>query len=152
MDQSPAQTDTPCVSKESMSTQMEYLHNQRPIDGLHHNVTMTGVPVSLTAIHTDGSSVEIGTATTDGYYGTFSQSWTPPKEGDYKIIASFAGDDSYGSSSASATLSVSPEPVIADTTQVTVPDYTMTITYATIAIIAAVAIIGIGLFFALRKR
>jgi|GEM_PF-380978 len=152
MDQSPAQPGTPCVSKDSMSTQMEYLHNQRPIDGLHHNVTLIGVPVSLSAIHTDGSSVEIGTVTTDGYYGTFSKSWTPPKEGDYKIIASFEGDDSYGSSSASTSVSIGPEPEKTDTPQITVPDYTMTIAYAAIAIIVAVAIIGIALFFGLRKR
>jgi outer membrane protein assembly factor BamB len=34
MDLSPAQPNTPCVSKESMTTQMEYLHMQLPIDGV----------------------------------------------------------------------------------------------------------------------
>ncbi len=33
LDMSPAQPDTPCVSKESMATQMEYLHLQMPIEG-----------------------------------------------------------------------------------------------------------------------
>ena len=35
LDMSPAQPDTACVSANSMSTWMEYLHMQRPIDGLH---------------------------------------------------------------------------------------------------------------------
>ena len=62
--------------------------------------TITGVPVTLTAIDQDGNYIDIGTTTTDGYYGTFAHAWTPPEEGTYKIIASFAGDDSYGSSGA----------------------------------------------------
>jgi hypothetical protein len=56
LDLSPAQPGTPCVSKDSMSTQMEYLHMQKPIDGMWHNLTMTGVPVALTAIGSDGNS------------------------------------------------------------------------------------------------
>jgi hypothetical protein len=83
-----------------MSTQMEFLQMQMPIDGLWHNETITGVPVILTAIASDGTVTDIGTVTTNGYYGTFSQAWAPPAEGTYTILASFNGDDSYGSSSA----------------------------------------------------
>ena len=120
LDLSPAQPGTPCVSANSMATQMEYLHMQHTIDGVHHDAIITGVPVTLTAIGSDGSSVDIGTATTSGYYGTFGISWTPTKQGTYEIIASFAGDDSYGSSgsstfvvvgpAASATTPIEPEP------------------------------------------
>jgi hypothetical protein len=78
VDISPAQTDTPCVSKDSMATQMEYLHMQHPIDGLWHNETITGVPVALTAIKSDGTVIDIGATTTNGYYGTFKYTWTPP--------------------------------------------------------------------------
>jgi len=87
LDQSPAQPGTPCVSKDSMTTQMEYLHIQQPIDGIWHNVTMTGVPVTLTAIGSDGSVTDIGTVTSNAYYGTFSATWTPPTQGTYTIIA-----------------------------------------------------------------
>jgi len=73
-----------------METQMEYLHMQMPIDGLWHNLTITGVPVTLTAIGTDGTVIDLGQVTTNGYYGTFSKAWTPPKEDTYTIIASFA--------------------------------------------------------------
>ena len=108
LDQSPAQPGTPCVSKESMTTQMEYLHMQRPIDGLKGDAIITGVPVTLTAIGEDGTYVDIGTTITDGYSGKFGYAWTPTIEGTYKIIASFEGDESYGSSSDATFVTVGP--------------------------------------------
>jgi hypothetical protein len=42
LDQSPAQPGTPCVSKDSMTTQMEYLHMQQPIGGIWGNATILG--------------------------------------------------------------------------------------------------------------
>jgi hypothetical protein len=110
LDQSPAQPGTPCVSKESMSTQMGYLHMQHPIDGIGHDEVITGVPVALTAVDSDGNWIDLGTTTTDGYYGTFGLAWTPPEEGTYKIIASFVADESYGSSGAATYVTVGPAP------------------------------------------
>ena len=144
IDQSPAQPNTPCVSKDSMTTQMQYLHMQLPIDGVWHNETIDGVPVSLSAIGSDGTSViDIGTVTTNGYYGTFSKAWTPPNEDTYTIVASFAGDDSYGSSSAATAVTVgpAPEPVVVPEAP-TPADYTWTIIGAAIAVIIAVALVG----------
>jgi hypothetical protein len=153
LDKSPAQPDTPCVSKDSMSTWMAYLHWQWPIDGFTHNETITGVPVSLTALASDGSSIDIGTVTTDGYYGTFSKTWAPPAEGDYKVLASFAGDESYGSSSASTAVSVGPAPSTGTTQPVaTTFDYAplyYAVAAAAIAIVIAIAIVGVLI---LRKR
>jgi len=129
---------------------MEYLHKQMPIAGLWGNETITGVPVTLTAISSDGNVIDIGTVTSNGYYGTFSQAWTPPNEGNYEIMASFAGDDSYGSSAASTAISVGPAPTVPEPQpQVIVPDNTQTIIGTGIAIIIAVAAVGILLF---RKR
>ena len=101
LDMSPGQPNTPCVSHDSMTTQMEYLHMGMPIDGIWGNETITGVPVTLTAIDENGVVTDLGTVTSSGYYGTFEMAWTPPAKGTYKIIASFASDDSYGSSVAS---------------------------------------------------
>ncbi len=154
LDQSPAQPGTPCVSKQSMATQMEYLHMQHPIDGLDHNVTLTGVPVTLTAIDPNGNVIAIGSTTTNAYYGTFSYEWIPANEGKYTITASFSGDDSYGSSSAGTDMSVGTTP-ISSTTPAPVqaaPDYTMTIIAAAIAIIIAVLIVGVAIVLILRKR
>jgi hypothetical protein len=127
-----------------MKTQMDYLHMQLPIDGIWHNITMTGVPVTLTAIDQNGAPTDIGTATSDAYYGSFSKSWTPPAEGDYTIIASFAGDVSYGSSGASTAVSVGPAPAeITIPEQIVPPDYTMTLIAGFLAVIIAVAIVAI---------
>jgi len=150
LDLSPAQPNAPCVSSDSMTTQMQYLHKQQPIDGLWHNETITGVPVSLTAISSDGTYIDLGTVTSDGYHGTFSKTWTPPAEGDYNVIASFAGDGSYGSSSAATAVSVGPAPATAEPQpQIAVPDYTMAILGVGVAVIIAVAIVGIVLY---RKK
>jgi hypothetical protein len=159
LDMSPAQPGTPCVSKDSMSTQMSYLHMQYPIDGILHDEVISGVPVALTAIGEDGDFVDLGTVTTDGYHGTFGKAWTPDKEGTYKIIASFESDDSYGSSSASAYVIVGPAPSPAgpiepEPTEPTEPAEAPFITteVAIIAVVAVAAVIGIVAFWALRKR
>ena len=152
LDMSPAQPNTPCVSKDSMSLQMEYLHKQMPIAGIWGNETITGVPVTLTAIGSDGSYVDIGTTTTDGYYGTFGIAWTPTEEGTYKIIASFEGDDSYGSSAAATTISVGPEPAepVTPDEPAEAPAYT-TIELAIIAAVIVVAILVIYTLYTVKK-
>jgi hypothetical protein len=153
LDQSPAQPNTPCVSKDSMQTQMEYLHLQNPIDGLWHNKTIVGVPVTLTAIDSNGAVTDIGTTTTNGYYGTFGYTWTPPNEGQYTILASFAGDDSYGSSGAATTISVSPAPTVAPTATVAAAvDYMPTLTGILVAVIVAIVVSVIALAVVLRKH
>ena len=142
----------PCVSAASIETQMEYLYMQHPIDGIWHNETINGVPVILTAIGSDGTVIDLGAVTTNGYYGTFSYAWTPPNEGTYTIMASFAGDDSYGSSTSATAVLVGPAPSIAPTatpTQITMPPFENYTIGATIAIIVAIAIVGILM---LRKR
>jgi hypothetical protein len=108
LDLSPAQPGTPCVSEGSMTLQMEYLHSQRSIGGLNGDAIITGVPVTITAVGSDGTYVDIGTTTSNGYYGNFGIVWTPKKEGTYEIVASFAGDESYGSSAAATTIVVGP--------------------------------------------
>jgi hypothetical protein len=152
LDSPTAPGTVPCVSKDSMATQMEYLYMQHPIDGLFHNATITGVPVTLTAIASDGTYTDLGTVTSNGYYGTFSKAWTPTKEDTYTIVASFAADDSYGSSSAATAVTVGPAPAVSPTPTPpeVAPDNTPTyILGATIAIILAVAIATILI---LRKR
>ena len=150
LDLSPAQPNTPCVSTESMSLQMEYIHKQQPIDGIWHNETITGVPVMLTAVSSDGSVIDIGTVTTNGYYGTFGQEWTPPDEGTYQIIATFAGDASYGSSGASTVISVGPATPTPETPEIPTPVDNTMLLYG-ILVLVVIAII-IGLVALLWKR
>ena len=146
LDQSPAQPGTPCVSRDSMGTYMAYLHMQKAIPS---DVTVTGVPVALLALDAKDAVTTIGTTTSD-MSGKFSFAWTPPAEGTYKITATFAGDDSYGSSWGETGLLVGPAPA-----EVTIPeqaapiDYTMAIIGTGIAVIIAVAIAAVLM---LRKK
>jgi hypothetical protein len=148
LDSSPAQAGTPCVSEASMGSYMSYLHLQSQLPS-----NVTGVPVTLTAIDSSGNVIDIATVTTNGYYGTFGYAWTPPKQGTYTITASFAGTAAYGSSAAATTLLVGPAPATPSTPEIPTPvDTTTTIIETGIAIIVAVALVGVALFFALRKR
>jgi hypothetical protein len=154
LDMSPGQSGTPCVSADSMVTQMEYLHRQQPIDGVDHTKTITGVPVTLTAVDQDGDWIDLGKTTTDGYYGTFGLEWTAPDEGKYEIIASFEGDDSYGSSSAATYVTVGPAPSPAEpeTEEPSEEAPFPTTEVAIIAAVAVVAVVAIAAYWALKRR
>jgi hypothetical protein len=152
LDQSPAYPGAACVSKDSMTAYMEYLHMQKPIDGFYHNVTITGVPIALDTIDPNNNHVHLGTVTSDAE-GNFGFIWTPTIPGKHQIIASFAGDDSYGSSKATTYAVVVEAP--AEPAEVEPPpDMTGTyVTYGTTAIIIAVAIVGALLaLLMLRKK
>jgi hypothetical protein len=153
LDQSPAQPGTPCVSKDSMTTQMEHIHLGMAIDGLWHNETITGVPVALAAIGSDGTVIDIGTTTTNGYGGNFGMAWTPTKEDTYTIMASFAADDSYGSSTAYTTVTVGPAPATPETPEIPTPVDNTNLLYGVLAAVIVAIVIGLAaLFVGLRKK
>lgn len=146
LDKSPAQPDTPAISDTSMSAWMGYLHMQKPMP-----TNAIGVPVQLRAMRSDGSIINIGTVTSD-VMGHFERLWTPPAQDTYKILATFAGSDSYWTSSAETALGVTaapstpPEPEPAPAT-----DYTPMF-MGIIAAVAVAIIIGIVNLYTLRKR
>lgn len=153
MDMSPAQPDTPCVAKESMTLQMEYIHLQYSKYGLWGNETMVGVPVTLTAIDENGGVTDLGQVITNGYYGTFEKAWTPPNEGTYQIIATFAGDESYGSSSAATAVSVGPATEPIDIPAQIVPvDNTMLLYGIMSGVIVAIALALVAIVAIFRKH
>ena len=145
-------TAVPCISDASMSTYMEYLYGQQPIDGMYHNMTVTGVPVSIDAVDPNGNTVHIGDTTSD-MSGTFAYTWTPTITGEYKISATFAGSNSYGSSWAETHATVVNTPTATATTtsqgSIVFPPYEMYTVGTGIAVIIAVAIVGALI---LRKR
>ena len=146
LDMSPGQSGTPCVSKESMTKWMEYLHMQHAIPA-----SVTGVPVSLDTLDPNGNFVHIATVTTDGMSGTFGYTWEPEVPGQYTVTATFMGDDSYGSSFATTYVGVVEAPGASPTPEPpqTPPDSIPYIIGIGIAILIAIAIVGILL---LRKR
>jgi len=107
-DQSPGETclgipaaGTPAIADASMSAWMEYLYMQQPIP-----TNANGVPVQLVAIDSSGASTNIGSVTSDST-GNYAISYTAPTTpGLYKIIANFAGSESYYASSAVTAITV----------------------------------------------
>jgi hypothetical protein len=76
--------------------------------------------------------------------------WTPPKEDTYTITASFASDDSYGSSSAATGLSVGPAPETPSTPEIPTPVDNTMLLYGILALVVIAILIGIAAL--LRKR
>jgi len=146
LDMSPAQPGTPCVSKESMSAWMAYLHTPRqmPMD-------VTGVPVQLTAISSNGAVTELGYATSD-MNGNFKLLWNEPTEDLYTISASFNGDQSYWPSWASTGLAVTEAPATGGPIEPEPEAPLISTEVAIIAAVAVVAVIGVVAYWALRKR
>jgi len=150
-DQSPGQTclgipaaGTPAIADEYMSAWMEYLYQQQPIP-----TNAKGVEVTLDAVDPNGNFVHLGTTTSDTS-GMFKKMFTPEVPGEYTIIATFAGSKSYYASYAETAIGVSEAPPATPPPQYPIPiDPTWTIVGIGIAIIIAVAIVGILM---LRKR
>jgi len=156
-DQSPGQTclgipaaGTPAIADAYMKPWMEYMYQQQP-----EPTNATGVPVQLYATGPDGATINIGTVTSD-IYGNYEYIWTPPTTGTYKILAGFAGSNSYYASSAETGLGVAQAPPAPSTNNTSTPvaaapDYTPM--FAGIIVAVAVAIvIGIVNLYMLRKR
>jgi hypothetical protein len=153
-DQSPGTKDSdrtarfpngvPAVSDDSMSPWMEYVYMQQP-----RPTNATGVEVTLDTLDPNGNFVHIGTVTSDSS-SMFKKAFVPEVPGEYTIIATFAGSESYWPSYAETAISVSEAPPATPPPQYPIPaDYTLTIIAAAIAIIIAVAIATILI---LRKR
>ena len=139
----------PCVSDASMSPWMESVYMQQPMP-----TNLTGVPVTLSVVDSNGNYRTIGT-TTSNIYGTYSLTWTPDISGDYTVIAEFAGTQSYYPSNAATTFHASPTsattaPTAAPLTDVATKANLMTfMAIGVIAIIIAIAVVGLLL---LRKH
>jgi hypothetical protein len=98
----------PCVSEESQRTWMEYVYMQQP-----KPTNATGVPIIINVVDSNGNYRTIGTTNSDDA-GMFSFTWTPDISGDYKVIANFAGSESYYAASAETSFHAS-EPQAAQT-------------------------------------
>jgi hypothetical protein len=137
----------PCVLDTNQQAWMEYLYEQQP-----KPTDVQGIMVSINVVDSNGNNRQIGTANSD-LSGTYALTWTPDIPGDFTVIANFDGSNSYGSSSAEAHFTVS-------NTSPTASPYPVTVLPATesyilgigIAIIIAIAIVGVLLFIAIRKR
>ena len=140
----------PVAADSVMQQWMAYVYQQQPIP-----TNFVGVPVTLTAIDPNGNYITIGTTNTTNT-GLFTLSWTPPNvAGNYLVTASFAGTNSYWGSNAQTGMTVQgPSATTAPTAApvsglATTSDLTYGIIGAVIAIIIAIAIVGLLI---LRKK
>jgi len=141
----------PAVSDVSMNAWMEYVYQQKP-----KPANVIGVPVSLDVIDSNGNYRNIGTATSDAS-GTFGYTWTPDIPGQYTVVATFAGSNSYYPSSAetyfTATTAATSAPTNAPVTNLaTTADLMTYLAVGVIAIIIAIAIVGTVIVMLFRKR
>ncbi|MCW4015270.1 MAG: PQQ-binding-like beta-propeller repeat protein [Candidatus Bathyarchaeota archaeon] len=162
----------PAVADSCMSEWMEYVYMQKPFPD-----NVEGVRVTLTAVDANGNTQNIGTVTTDAS-GMFKKMWTPEIEGEYTVIATFAGTESYWGSYAQTAFGVDPAVSTAvpitpeepetpdtetpdtetpdtetpDTEQPTAETALISTEVAIIAVVAVAVVVGAAAFWTLRKR
>ncbi len=137
----------PCVSDQSQTAWMEYVYMQQPAPN-----NATGVPIAINVVDANGNLRQIGTTTSDAT-GTFSFNWTPDIPGHYSVIATFAGSEAYyGSSAATSFYASEPAATPAPAPAITLPPTEMYIVGATVAIIIAIAVVGLVILMAIKKR
>ena len=113
----------------------------------------SGVPITISVIDSNGNYRQIGT-TTSNTYGTYSLTWTPDISGDYAVIASFAGSQSYYPSSAATAFHASEPAPIASPVPTAAPSMADQYFLPSVAaIIVVIIIVGAVLaLLMLRKR
>jgi outer membrane protein assembly factor BamB len=152
-DQSPGNTclgipaaGTPAISDDSMDAWMEYLYMQQPMP-----TNATGVEVTLDAVDPNNNFVHLGTATSD-MSGNFGFDWkTPNVPGDYTIIATFAGSNSYYASYAETYAVVSAAPAATPPAQTATQESPM-LTYVLAAVIALIIVVVASVVLLLRRK
>jgi hypothetical protein len=142
----------PAISDENMSVWMDYLYMQNSTL-LNAPPDCIGVPVTLTAVDSNGNAVTIGTATSD-YQGNYGFQWTPTIPGLYHIYATFAGSNSYYTSLAStyATVATAATPVPTASPVTGLATTSDLLTYIVAVAIAIIIAIAIATVLILRKR
>jgi hypothetical protein len=139
----------PASSDASMKDWMGYVYQQKPLPS-----NFTGVDVTIDVIDSNNNFRNIGSTTTD-QTGMYSLTWKPDIAGNYKVIATFQGNNGYWPSKSETTFVVdpaapTPSPVANPPSNLaTTSDLMSYIVGATIAIIIAIAIVGLLM---LRKK
>jgi len=146
----------PAIADEYMSEWMEFVYKQLPCP-----MMLNGVEVKLETLDPNGNFYEIGTVTSDAS-GMYKLMWEPQVPGEYTIIATFAGSESYFSSYVETAIGVEegvpagsliePESTTPEVAESTAESPLITTEIAIIAAVAVACIVGIVSFWALRKR
>ena len=156
MDQSPGATDyagnrlneaTPAIADEYMTEWMEYLYQQKP-----KPANATGVEVTVSVLDPNNNVYDVGTTTSDSD-GFFKLTFEPLVPGEYTVIATFAGSESYWGSMAKTAINVEEAPAVSPSP--TPEPASMADLYlvpSVIGIIVAIVVVGVVIILMLRKR
>ena len=137
----------PAVSDADMGEWMKYVYAQfeRPAD-------VVGVEVVLSVLDPNNNSYEVGRATSDGD-GFFKLSFTPEVPGEYTVIASFDGSESFYGSFAKTAINVEEAPASSpEPTPTPASAAELYLVPGIAGIIVAIAVVGAILMLMLRKR
>jgi len=138
----------PAIADEYMTPWMEYVYMQQP-----RPADAVGVEVILAVLDPNNNCYEIGRTTSDAS-GGYKLMFTPEVPGEYTVIATFEGSESYWTSTAQTYLGVldgpdaTPEPTQAPASMA--DQYFLPVSGG---IIAAIAVVGIAVIaLMLRKK
>jgi len=137
----------PAVSDESMSAWMEYVYMQKPCPA-----DAVGVEVVISVVDPNNNRYEVGRTTSDAT-GMFKKAFTPEVPGEYTIIATFEGSESYWPSYAETAIYVGDAPQA--TPEPTPEPASIVETYfvpAVIGILIAIVLAVLAIWLMLRKR
>ena len=151
LDMSPAQAGTAAISDVDMTVWMEYLHQMNATLVNNPPMTAKGVEVSLDAVDPNNNFVHIGTVTSDSA-GTYGLAFAPEVPGLYKIIATFAGSESYWASYAETYVNVEAAHAVSPPAEQVPTDFTPIYTALAGGVIAIIVAIAIAVVLILRKR
>jgi hypothetical protein len=138
----------PCVSEASQSAFMEYVYQNQA-----EPTNTTGVPVTLTETDPNGNTYTIGTTRTDAS-GVYGFKWTPPIEGNYTIVATFPGSNSYYGQCAETWIYAGPPEATASPAATPASNLasTATVEMIGVAIIIVIIIIGAAILAVLMRK
>jgi hypothetical protein len=137
----------PAVSDDSMTAWMEYVYMQQ-----EKPTNTTGVPIVVNVVDSNGNLRTIGTTTSDAS-GKWAFNWTPDIEGNYAVIANFAGSESYyGSSDEAFFTATGPASTSTPAPAVSLEPVQNYIIGIGVAIIVVIAIVGALIMLTLRRR
>lgn len=135
----------PLASDSIMKDWMGFIYQQKPCPS-----NFVGVPVVLSVFDSNNNTRTIGTAMTDAS-GAFSLTWTPDIPGNFQIIASSAGTNSYWPSYSEDSFTVMQAPPTPQPPAPTVVEQYFV--PATVAIIVVIIMVGIVLaVLTIRKK
>jgi hypothetical protein len=119
-----------------------YMQKPRPAN-------VTGVEVVISVLDPNGNYYEVGRTTADAD-GFFKLVFEPEVPGEYTVIATFEGSESYWSSHAETAVFVEEAP--AATPEPTPVPQAPVETYFTVSTIAIIVAIAVAVILLLRKR